>query len=406
MLSLGKEVHNIGIAPTPTLKATVKLMKASAGIMITASHNPLTWNGFKFVDENGFFFDEKKQKKWLNALDNQIEVTNSYLKSKPLTTNNYFALDGIHLHIQSILDYLDPSYLKLIRSKKYKVAIDAVHGAGSTAVPKLLEALGCQVFPLHCDDLLYVSEFPRPPEPTPSALKKLLKFSKHNNVDVGFALDPDADRLVLASAKEGLYSEEYTLPCALLGLHDILKERKDLGKKNNVIINLSTSSLCNFFKEEYNLQVDKAPVGEANVVALMKRKKAILGGEGNGGVIVPSIPSYGRDPLIGITLILLAMAQKKAKKIEHLMGLLPPLFMEKRKYKLKKEALEETLSRLLLELPSAKMKAKDGFILNFSDESWLHIRKSNTEPIIRLILEAPSQKRLNELLKTSNKVLL
>ena len=407
LLAAGKEILDIGIAPTPSLKCAVRLFKANAGIIISASHNPINWNGFKFVDEQGFFWGEAKQQNWLSALNSHLEKEKAYREIKAL--GSYRLVDALSGHIQTVCDFLckeeGEEKLRLIRKKKYRVLVDAGAGAGAEALPVLLEKLGCQVIPLHCQFIAKMQKFPRMPEPSPQALTKLASLVKKRKAAIGFALDPDADRLAVVSPERGAISEEYTLPLALLGLDPLLKKRQRAGKANHLVFNFSTSSLCSYFTSAYNTKIFRSSVGEANVVDLMQKKKAVFGGEGNGGVIVPDIPSFGRDPLIGAALILSAMATAKADSVDRLLDFLPKLYMHKSKYKLAESSFEDISERFLLEFPAAKANHSDGLHLSLPDKSWLHLRPSNTEAVLRLIAEGATQESLKEILRCANRIL-
>ena len=407
LIAAGKEILDIGIAPTPSLKCAVRLFKADAGIIITASHNPINWNGFKFVDDKGLFWGAGKQQNWLSALNSYSAEKKIYCENKAL--GSYRIVDALSGHIQAVCNFLlqneKGTGIQSIRKKKYLVIVDAGAGAGAEALPALLKKLGCQVIPLHCQFIAKMQKFPRMPEPTPDALKKLASLVKKHKAAIGFALDPDADRLALVSPERGAISEEYTLPLALLGLDPLLKKRQKAGKANHLVFNLSTSSLCNYFKSAYNTKIFRSPVGEANVVDLMQKKKALFGGEGNGGVIVPDIPSFGRDPLTGAALILSAMAAANAKNLDRLLDFLPALYMHKSKYKLAGSSFEDISEKFLLEFPSAKANHSDGLHLSLPEQSWLHLRPSNTEAVVRFIAEGATQESLKEILKRANKIL-
>ena len=392
----GKRIIDIGIAPTPTVKAVVAESKANAGIIITASHNPDEWNGIKFLSQGGFFYNEDQIISLLTEIDkvyNTAATSGTQYKSKLGYTTNQ---NGIQTHIDSILKQI-PN-LSEIRKQNYQVVVDGVGGAGREALPQLLAELGCKVYPLYCDSY---AKFPRQPEPTPVALKEFGKLVKLKKAAVGFALDPDADRLVTGSKLLGAIHEEYTLPLAFLG------KRSTLKKPGNIVVNLSTSTLIDSVAGQH--KVWRSKVGEANVVAMMKSKKAIFGGEGNGGVIDPVIPSYGRDSLIGAAWILSAMANRKAQGIDDLLKELPELYMVKQKIELKTDIksvfqkFEETAKSLTM-LKLQETIRIDGIYFSFSDSScsdlsWVHLRASNTEPILRLIAQAPTKKNLNELIK-------
>ena len=428
-LAAGVHVVDLGIVPTPSVKLMVTHCNASGGIMISASHNPLDWNGFKFLARDGSFFDQSQQKQWHKALKadilrpsaskfnlGKLRFANKKMMFYRTTPKlgRYDRADAIQAHITAILKYITNS--KAIREQKYKVVVDGVNGAGSQALPLLLEQLGCQVSRLYCEPKLNSSSrvgnkirttyhamptFPRPPEPNAIALRQLAQHVKKNKAAIGFALDPDADRLALATPQQGAISEEYTLALALFGMAEQMQTNKSRAARHNlntIVVNLSTSRLCEYFCERYDMRIYRSAVGEANVVALMRQKNAIFGGEGNGGVIVPAIPSYGRDPLIAAALILSAMAERVALTVDTLLEHLPPLFMQKKQYTMSKEKFALLADRLRLEFAESKVNTSDGLHLSLDDKSWLHLRPSNTEPILRLIAQAPSAARLKQIM--------
>jgi len=386
LLGCGKEIIDIGLAPTPTVKAAVALWKAHAGVMISASHNPLNWNAFKFITKGGFFFDKNLSAEFLKAVERGINPAVDYKKM-----GSYRIEEGVKQHIKSVLSII-PN-LDEIRKRKYRVVVDAVSGAGRDALPLLLAEMGCQVIKLYCDES---RDFPRPPEPTPLALKDFGKRVQKEKAAAGFALDPDADRLVTGTPSKGAINEEYTIPLSFMGLTNI-------NQRSPIIVNLSTTRLIDYVASKRNMNVLRSAVGEANVVEMMKSTKACFGGEGNGGVIHPGVPSFGRDSLTGAALILSAMAARHARTLDELMNEIPELHLAKLKFE-KKRPLEEIGYELEKKFPGAAIDRRDGIHISLPD-FWLHIRASNTEPIIRLIAEANSQSKLREILALSKKLM-
>lgn len=384
----GKTIIDVGIAPTPTVKAAVSQLKADAGVIITASHNPEEWNGIKFLKRGGFFYDHAALEALLHAIESPLKTTGARPgRSMPLGSTS--DQNAIAAHVKAILKTL-PN-VSAIRRKKYRVVVDAVAGAGREAMPLILKELGCSVIPLFCQP---AERFPRPPEPTPAALREFGKLVKSRKASVGFALDPDADRLVCGSPTVGAIHEEYTLPLAFLG------KRPTLRRPSRLVVNLSTATLLDAVAAPH--RVERSPVGEANVVGQMQKARATFGGEGNGGVIDPSLPSYGRDSLAGAAWILSAMAARNARSIDELLAEIPPLFMAKEKLERKGEISEalsrfESLARALPDLRLKSVDRRDGLHLLFDDGSWAHLRASNTEPILRLILQADSPSALSSL---------
>lgn len=384
----GKEVLDAGLAPTPTIKAAVASARAGGGIMISASHNPLQWNGFKFIQPGGFFFDRAMFERWNAALAAGAFPGADYRKQGSVRK-----IDAVRDHIQAVLAAI-PN-LEEIRKRKYAVVIDAVAGAGREALPMLLEEMGCRLIRLYCD-ATPGGAFPRPPEPTPAALKEFSRLVRARKAAVGFALDPDADRLVCASPGLGAINEEYTAPLAFLGRARYLP--RGSVRDGAVVVNLSTANLLAAVVRPLGLRVIQAPVGEANVVAAMIKAKALFGAEGNGGVIDPRIPSYGRDTLIGAALILSAMAASDADTLDALMSGLPSLYMEKTKFPVAKERLPAIFQRMESAGAWSAVDRRDGLHLSRADGAWLHIRTSNTEPIIRVIAQAPAPGELKKLM--------
>ena len=387
LIACGKEVIDIGLAPTPTVKAAVEILDADAGVMISASHNPPEWNAFKFIGKGGFFFNHEQSANLVKAVKEGANPSVGYKAMGSLRE-----MDGVRAHIDAVLSII--SNLEEIRSKKFTVVVDAVAGAGREALPALLKELGCRVVPLYCDPTADGS-FPRLPEPTPSALQEFGNLTIKEKASVGFALDPDADRLVVASPSAGTINEEYTVPLAMLGL-----EKKIRNHKNPVIVlNQSTADLSEFLADKMGAKVIRSAVGEANVVELMRRENAVYGGEGNGGVILPDVPSFGRDTLTGAALILSAMAEQNAGTIDPLMEQLPRLFMKKAKMEMDAVSVEKVYSDLKNKFPDAAGDTTDGLRLVLHDGTWIHARPSNTEPIMRIIAQSPSESRLDEVLK-------
>ncbi|BDA80115.1 phosphoglucosamine mutase [Leptospira kobayashii] len=382
LLANGSSILSLGLVPTPTTKAVVKLSKARGGIMISASHNPMEWNAFKFISKEGFFFNAKENETLIDQLK-RFQFSPEMIHPKGTVG---FGEEYIDLHIKSVLARIN---LPKIKKKKFKVFVDAVGGAGSFVIPKFLRELGCVVVEHNCKP---DGTFPRPPEPTPAALKSSEKAFLKSKADIGFALDPDADRLVLFTPKLGAISEELTLP---LALQNILSSSK---KGSKVVVNLSTSFLNEHVASLFGAKVIRSKVGEANVVEEMLAEKAVFGGEGNGGVIDPKVPSFGRDTLSGIGHILNLMSEEN-KTIDALVSGLPSIHMEKQSFPLPKGFSLETLyGKFRNGFPKAKTSEKDGLWLSEEDR-WIHIRPSNTEPIFRVIAEAKSNEDLQQTLK-------
>ncbi len=370
LLSKGLEVVDIGIVPTPTVQFTVKDQKAQGGIAISASHNPNEWNALKLLNGTGEFLSPDENKILINFLDKQKSY-NSWERIGKRT--EYF--EAIDKHIEAILN-LEIINVEKIKERKFKVLLDCVNGAGVYSVPKLLALLGCDVIEFNCDKS---GIFPRLPEPLPENLIDTFKVVKNNNVDLGIVVDPDVDRLVLITEKGEPFGEENTIAqCVKYVLSKI---------KGNVVINLSTTRAVEDIAKDFNCNVFRAPVGEANVVKKMKEVDAIIGGEGSGGVIFPAI-HYGRDALVGIALTLQNLCENKIT-ISELKESLPQYFISKKKIELTKSP-DEVVNQLIEKYSENQINTDDGLRIDFEDY-WVHLRKSNTEPIIRILAEAKTK---------------
>lgn len=399
LMAQGKEVLDAGLAPTPTIKAAVVQQKGDGGVIVSASHNPPEWNGLKFVQKGGAFFDRAAFERWQAAIENDAPRDIDWRR-----TGKIRPVDAVGDHIRAVLRAL-PN-LEQIREQRYRVVVDAAGGAGRFALPALLEELGCSVQRLYCD-ATRDGGFPRPPEPTPVALKEFARLVRDSDAAIGFALDPDADRLVLGSPEQGAVNEEYSLPVAFLGLIGLEApgERSRLRRKRYAVVNLSTSTLLDAVAAPYGVLVERAAVGEANVVAGMRKRRAIYGGEGNGGVIDPRIPSYGRDSLAGAALSLSAMAARGCRSLDQLLAMMPPLFMEKTKMAAPPSELPAMLAALESRFAGAQIDRRDGLRLSLGASDWVHVRGSNTEPIIRLIAQGASARNLEQLLSRAREAL-
>ena len=440
LLAHGKEVVDLGIIPTPTLKAAVTFYKADGALMITASHNPMDWNGIKLIDQDGAFFSEKRQKQWQESLEKvlnnskrikeameqkpwysqvtQVPLLGTFLSALGIVTTesncSYVSRKDFGFlasqnarpqHVESVLSLINN--VEQIREQGYHVLMDAGGGAGGQILIDFLKELGCRIDSLDCETQA-IKEFPREPEPTPDNLTVLDQKMKETQADLGLALDPDADRLIVGSPSYGVIHEEYTLPLALKGYFTML-DPAVFKKKPSLVFNLSTSTLCDRMSQDYNVRILRSAVGEANVVQKMQEEQAIFGGEGNGGVILPQIPSYGRDPLAATALILSAMAYFGYKNIDPLYVSLPKLWITKIKFEIPKRKtrfpFRELSQGLSLVLEPQERSNVDGLHLVFSDKSWLHLRLSNTEPVLRFICEGVSQERQEELTKQATELI-
>lgn len=371
LLAKGLDVIDIGIVPTPTVQFTVKTLEAQGGIAITASHNPNEWNALKLLNSTGQFMSPEEHEEMKTYLSKEV-LYESWQKVGRYS-EHFEAIDN---HIDSILK-LNLINVEKIKSKKFRVLLDCVNGAGVYSVPKLLDKLGVEFIQINCDKS---GIFPRLPEPLPENLIETMKAVKENKVDLGIVVDPDVDRLVLITDEGVPFGEENTITQVVKFI---------LSKTpGNVVVNLSTTRAVEDVAKEFGCKVFRSPVGEANVVKRMKEVDAIIGGEGSGGVIYPSL-HYGRDALVGIALTLQHLAEKDTT-LSDLKRSLPEYFITKKKIELENVSPDEIINSLIFKYKSQNLNTDDGLRIDFTDH-WVHLRKSNTEPIIRIIVEAKNK---------------
>ncbi len=373
LMGLGINIVEIGLATTPTVEMAVIHEKADGGIIITASHNPGEWNALKLLNEKGEF---------LNAEEGQRIVE---LAAVPDHTYSKVSDLGIALHpgsyhkkhIDKILD-LALVDLEAIRKADFKVAIDCVNSVGGLAIPQLLEALGVsKVIQLYCDPN---GKFPHNPEPLPANLSDIFEKVKSSGADVGFVVDPDVDRLAIVNEDGTFFGEEYTL----VAVADYVLQ----NSPGNTVSNLSSTRALNDVTMKHGGKYFSSAVGEVNVVEEMKLQKAVIGGEGNGGVIYPALHS-GRDALVGIALFLSHLA-KSGLKCSELRKKYPEYYITKTKVQLDADMnFEELITEIKKKFSSYNITTIDGIRVDLEKE-WFHIRKSNTEPIVRIIAESNS----------------
>ncbi len=376
---LGIDVIDLGLSTTPTVEVMVPELDADGGIILTASHNPKQWNALKLLNHKGEFIDAKDGAEVLKLVDsedfNYAEVDDL---GKYETRE-----DAFDIHIKKILA-LPMVDAEAIRTKKYKVVLDAVNSTGGLAIPQLLEELGCEVVKLYCEPN---GHFPHNPEPLKEHLTDICELVKKENADVGVVVDPDVDRLALIDEKGEMFGEEYTL----VAVADYLLKHK----KGAAISNLSSSRALRDVAHQHDSEYFASAVGEVNVVTLMKEKNAVIGGEGNGGIIYPDL-HYGRDSLVGVALFLTHLA-KENKTVSELRASYPAYYMGKKKIELTPEIdVDAVLTKMEQEYQSEEVSTVDGVKIDFA-ENWVHLRKSNTEPIIRIYTEAKSQKEADQL---------
>lgn len=379
LLAKGIDVVDIGICPTPTVQFNVKKLKAQGGIAISASHNPNEWNALKLLNGTGQFLSPAEYVQMQKFLADGQSNYKSWDKIGKWTEYS----KGIQNHIDAIFD-LGIIYVEEIRKKRFKVLVDCVNGAGAYILPDFLKEFGCEVIEMNCEK---TGIFPRTPEPLPENLTETMKRVKSAKVDFGIVVDPDVDRLVLISDKGEPFIEENTITQIV----QFVLSRK----KGNVVVNLSTTRAVDDIAAKYGCSVFRSPVGEANVVKKMKEVNAVIGGEGSGGIIFPEL-HYGRDALVGIALTLQYLSDY-GKSISELKKELPQYFIVKKKIEVTKNP-DEVISKLTDNFSNQKINTEDGLRVDFADH-WVHFRRSNTEPIVRIIVEAKSESKAEELSK-------
>lgn len=378
---MGIDVIDLGLSTTPTVEVAVTMEKAQGGIILTASHNPKQWNALKLLNEKGEFISGKDGEELL-----QIAADTSYAYADVDELGSYQEDDSyLEKHIQEILK-LPLVDVEAIKNKKFKVAIDCVNSTGGIYIPVLLKALGVEnIIELYCDPN---GDFPHNPEPLPENLTEIAKQVVTQGADLGFVVDPDVDRLAIVSENGDMFGEEYTL----VAVADyILKHHK-----GNTVSNLSSTRALRDVTEKNGGNYYASAVGEVNVVEKMKEMNAIIGGEGNGGIIYPEL-HYGRDALVGIALFLSHLAKSEVKTCSELRATYPNYYISKNKIELTPEIdVDEVLEKMEKKYQEEEVNTIDGVKIDF-DEEWVHLRKSNTEPIIRIYSESSSKDTANQL---------
>jgi phosphomannomutase len=380
LMGLGINVIDLGLSTTPTVEMAVTNEKADGGIILTASHNPKQWNALKLLNEKGEFISEELGKQVLE-LGNadafefaEVDHLGTISEKK----------DYIQKHIDFILA-MDLVDVEAIKARKLKVVVDAVNSTGGIAVPMLLRALGVdEVVELYCTP---DGKFPHNPEPLPEHLNEISSLVKRTNADLGIVVDPDVDRLALVCEDGSMFGEEYTL----VAVADYVLSHK----KGNTVSNLSSTRALRDVTEKHGGTYNASAVGEVNVVKMMKETNAVIGGEGNGGIIVPDL-HYGRDALAGIALFLSHYA-KQGKLCSILRAGYPDYYISKNKIELTPEInIDELMEKVKAKYSKQPINTVDGVKIEF-DSEWVHLRRSNTEPIIRIYAESQSEATANHL---------
>ena len=391
LISNGINIIDCGIIPTPTAQIYLKNNVIDGyGVVFTASHNPDEWNGIKFINKDGLFLNNEQSKKLFSFFDSM----NSEIDSENILGTETIIDDSIDFHVNHILKQSFFNFNK-IKKTKIKIVVDAVNGAASKALPLLLESLDCELIKISCDDS---QPFPRIPEPIPENLNMLSNAVVKNNADLGVATDPDGDRLSLVDNNGTPIGEEFTLA---LSFYHYLKKSKS---NECMVTNLSSSSLSNFITSSLNSNLKRSPVGEINVIELMKIHNSPLGGEGNGGVIYKN-SHLCRDSLIATTFILDLLAEEKNQSLSDILKIFPKFFMIKDKLIIENIDPLIALQKISTYFKENTQIKTDGIKILFKDK-WLHIRSSNTEPIIRIIAESKCKSDTKKLIELVKKIIL
>ncbi len=369
--SMGVNVIDLGLSTTPTVEMAVIQQKADGGVILTASHNPMEWNALKLLNEKGEFISAAEGKELLQIAESENFTYNSIRELGSYTAYNK-AIDD---HIDAILklDLVDP---KTIKAAHFSVILDAVHSTGGIAIPRLLEKLGVKDVTVLYGEPTGI--FPHNPEPLPEHLTEISEVIKKGDYHIGLVVDPDVDRLAFIMENGDMFGEEYTL----VAISDYILQ----NTKGNTVSNLSSSRALRDISEKYGVTYTAAAVGEVNVVEMMKQTNAIIGGEGNGGIIYPEL-HYGRDALVGIALFLTYMAKSK-RSCSEIRSSYPEYYISKNKIELSPEMdIPSILKGIADQYSQHQVNNIDGIKIDFPD-NWVHLRASNTEPIIRIYAEA------------------
>ena len=373
LISMGFDVVSLNLSTTPTVEIAVPIEKADGGIIITASHNPKNWNALKLLNSKGEFISSLDGEEVLKIAETfNIELNKTNKTGKLVEKDDY-----IDIHIDSILK-LNLVDIESIKRKNYKIVVDAVNSTGGIAVPRLLEKLGVDVVKLYCDPN---GDFPHNPEPLKENLSDLSNLVIKQDADIGIVVDPDVDRLAFVCENGDVFGEEYTL----VACSDYVLSLQP----GPTVSNLSSTRALKDISDKHNCEYNSSAVGEVNVVEMMKKTDAIIGGEGNGGIILPQL-HYGRDALVGIALFLSHLS-KSDLKCSELRNSYPNYFMSKKKKEIDLDfKYDRMINYFKTKYSAEKINLIDGLKIDFSD-SWVQLRKSNTEPIIRVYSEAKTQ---------------
>ncbi len=375
LIGLGIDVIDLGLSTTPTVEVAVPLEKADGGIILTASHNPKQWNALKLLNEKGEFLNGMEGEKILQIAEAEAFCFSDVDSLGEITVNEVY----MDIHIDEVLN-LPLVDIEAIKAAKFKVVVDGVNSSGGIIIPKLLALMGVEVVKLYCEPN---GHFPHNPEPLKEHLTDISELVVKEKADLGIVVDPDVDRLAFICEDGEMFGEEYTLvACA-----DFVLSKTP----GNTVSNMSSSRALRDVTNAHNGNYEASAVGEVNVVDLMKKNNAVIGGEGNGGIIYPEL-HYGRDSLVGVALFLTHLANKKMT-VSTLRASYPEYYMSKNKIELTPQIdVDAILVAMTDKYKNEDITTIDGVKIDFATE-WVHLRKSNTEPIIRIYTEAPSQQQ-------------
>ena len=379
LIGLGIDVIDLGLSTTPTVEVAVPLEKADGGIILTASHNPKQWNALKLLNEKGEFLNGIEGEKILQIAEAEAFDFSDVDSLGEVIDNNAY----MDIHIDEVLN-LALVDIEAVKAAKFKVVVDGVNSSGGIIIPKLLELMGVEVVKLYCEPN---GHFPHNPEPLKEHLTDISELVVKEKAHLGIVVDPDVDRLAFICEDGEMFGEEYTLvACA-----DYVLSKTP----GNTVSNMSSSRALRDVTQSHNGSYEASAVGEVNVVELMKKNNAIIGGEGNGGIIYPEL-HYGRDSLVGVALFLTHLANKKIT-VSALRASYPEYYMSKNKIELTPQIdVDAILESMTEKYKDENCTTIDGVKIDFATE-WVHLRKSNTEPIIRIYTEAPTQQKADSL---------
>ena len=380
LVGLGINVIDLGLSTTPTVEVAVPLEKADGGIILTASHNPKQWNALKLLNEKGEFLNGADGAKILEIAEAEAFDFSDVDSLGEVTENSSY----MDIHIDEVLN-LPLVDAEAVKKAGFKVVVDGVNSSGGIIIPKLLEQMGVEVVELYCEPN---GHFPHNPEPLKEHLGDICELVVKEKANFGIVVDPDVDRLAFISDDGEMFGEEYTLvACA-----DYVLSKTP----GNTVSNMSSSRALRDITDKHKGSYEASAVGEVNVVELMKKNNAIIGGEGNGGIIYPEL-HYGRDSLVGVALFLTYLAENNITSVAELRASYPQYYMSKNKIELTPQInVDAILEGMAGKYIDEKVSTIDGVKIDFADE-WVHLRKSNTEPIIRIYTEAPTQRQADAL---------